>query len=199
MTFLIRQICYQRNVMSEATKFDEAYDYLRALKSDPTLAVVPFQVAADAWGVSRATIDGMVRDHRLEGVRIAKTRYVRASSLNALIGAWNDEVTQVRKSIEKHARKGEVMFYKSLMTPLGLKTTVPADRKRIGAILGVIAEQTHHEHGVLLTAIVHRKAPGKTRPGPGFQEIAKAIGLKFSDEEKFVATEMAKVWKHYAA
>ena len=185
--------------MRQIYEFEVAGDYLRALRSDSTLAVVPFQVAADAWDVSRAAIDGMVRDGRLEGVQIGKTRYVRASSLNALISAWNDRVTQVRESIERHARKGEVVFYEQVMTPLGLKTTVPADRKRIGAILGAISEQTYHEHGFLITAIVHRKAHGKTHPGPGFEEIARELGVRFSDGEKFLASEMAKVWTHYAA
>jgi hypothetical protein len=186
------------NVMAMTADFDEAYDYVRALESDPTLAIVPFQVAADAWDVSRATIDGMVRNDRLEGVRIAKTRYVRASSLNGLISAWLGQVAQVTKSIEKHARKREVVFYEPLMTPLGLKTTVPADRKRIGAILGAIAKESFDEHGFLLTAIVHRNAAGKTHPGPGFVKIARELGIKFSDEEKFVATEIAKVWNHYS-
>jgi hypothetical protein len=123
-------------------EFDAASDYMRALESDSTLAIVPFQLAADAWGVSRAAIDGMAGDGRLAAVRISGTRYVRASSLTALMSGWDDEVARVRKAVEKHARNGEVVIYEPLMTPLGMKTTVPADRKRIGAVLGEISTQT---------------------------------------------------------
>jgi hypothetical protein len=178
--------------------FDEISDYLRALRADPSLAVIPFQMAADGWGVSRAAIDGMVRSSKLDEVRIAGTRYVRATSLQKLFDEKDEQVAKVREFVEEHARRREVVFYAPVMERVGLNWRVPADRRRIGALLGAVSEQTYGEFGVLLTAIVHRDTSGQTGPGPGFFGLAKSLELEWDDDDVFVATEMEKTWKHYA-
>jgi hypothetical protein len=179
-------------------KFDETSDYLRALKEDPGLAVISFQMAADGWDVSRAAIDGMVRSGKLEEVRINRTRCVRATSLQKFFDKWDEQVAQVREFVEEYARRREVVFYAPVMEQVGLNWRVPADRSRIGALLGAVSEQTYDEFGVLLTAIVHRDTSGQTGPGPGFFGLAKSLELEWDDDDVFVATEMEKTWKHYA-
>ncbi len=85
------------------------------------------------------------------------------------------------------------------METLGLRSTVPSDRKRIGALLGAISEETYDRDQILLTAIVHRQSTGATSPGPGFFELARALELNLENEENFLAEEMDKVWRHCAA
>ena len=183
--------------------FDTAKDYLGALYADPTMAVISMQMAADARDVSRAAIDRMVRIGQLEGVRIDGTRYVRASSMRALKEKREQQVAQVRKFLEKCARKSQnVVFYEPVMDIVGLKTTIPADRKRIGVLLGEVSEQTYEESKILLTAIVHRKTASRTtHPGPGFFNLAKSVGLKWDrrDDAGFLDREIEKVRKHYAS
>lgn len=179
-------------------KFEETSAYLRALKKDPSLAVISFQMAADGWNVSRAAIDRMARGGKLEEIQINGTRCVRATSFQKLIDEWNEQMAQVRKFVEEYARRRKVVFYAPVMEHIGLSAKVPADRKRIGYLLGDISRQTFDEFGILLSVIVHRKTSGITSPGPGFFELAEDLKLEWDDDDVLVATEMEKVWEHYA-
>jgi len=179
--------------------FDNATHYIRALASDSRLSIVPVQLAADAWGVSRAAIDAMLRDGRLEEIRVDKTRYVSAESLIKLLNEWDKQIAKLRKQIELYASKREVVFYAPLMETVGLRSTVPADRKLIGELLGEISEKTYADDKILLSAIVHRQSTGTTSPGPGFFGLANALGMNVEDESRFLAKQMDKVWSHYAA
>jgi hypothetical protein len=176
-------------------------DYLGALRVDPTLAVISMQMAADHRGVSRAAIDRMARIGQLEEVRIAKTRCVRAASLLNLEAQRERQNCEVRELLEGVARKHEIVFYEPVMKKLGLKTTVPAHRTLIGQILGDLSNQTYGDHSILLSVLVHRKTAGRTRPGPGFFELAKALGFKWRSgaEMKLVDEQTEKVWRHYAS
>ncbi len=180
-----------------ATQSMTAQEYLNALTTDPTLAIIPFQMAGDIWGVSRAAVDGMVRSGKLSEIKIDGTRYIRAESLQTLMEQWLAEVASIRKSLESAAKKGTILFYAPLMESIGLSSTVPADRARIGAILGQISEATKEENGTLISVIVHRQSGGETNPGPGFFALANALKLKWKDNKQFVHDEIQKVWSHY--
>ena len=56
------------------------------------------------------------------------------------------------------------MFYAQAMTAIGLSSKVPADRRRVGRYLDAISESTWSEHGFVLSAMVHLKGAGRTRP-----------------------------------
>ena len=141
----------------------------------------------------------MLKGGRLEGIRVGATRYVRASSFNALLNKWDDQVATVRKQLERNARDREIIFYAPLMATLGMKSTIPADRKLIGAILGTISRETYDRDQILLSAIVHRQSTGATSAGPGFFDLAGDLGLKFKSDKTFLAEEVNKVWRPYNA
>jgi len=176
-------------------------EYLDAFSRDPrSLAILPLQTVADFRGVTRAAIDAMIRTGKLKDIRIGKTRYVQVASLVALEKAYDAQVAKVRAFLEDCAREKKIVFYEPVMALVGMKTTVPADRTAMGAILGTISEQTWAEHGVLLSIIVHRNTQGKTRPGPGFLNLAEHLGLEWDEEDvdAFLDQQTENVWAFYA-
>src|SRR5437870_4414064 len=135
-------------------------EYLEALRQDPEgLAFVTVAMAADAISQKgfRLTRTGVIRltKTQLVPIKIGKTVHVSSKSVGQYIKQREEQVTKVRAYLDRVAGRHETVFYEKVMARVGLSTTVPADRKRIGAILGLISEETHKKHRFALTAIVH--------------------------------------------
>ena len=179
--------------------FKDAADYFRAYASDPAAcAIFPVQMIADLRGVSRGAIIGMIDTGKLKEIKIGKVRYVRASSYIDLLEEQERRDQQVLKFLEGVAARREVVTYEPVMSLVGLRWQTPADRNTIGAILGRISEKTSEKHGILLSVLVHRKTPGKTRPGKGFFELAEYLGYDWEDEDAFTDEETENVWSFYS-
>jgi hypothetical protein len=183
--------------------FETPTDYLVALKENPALAILPIQMVADMRSVGRGAIDAMLRSGKLAEIRVGKTRYVKASGLIDLLNSKETRVTTVTQELEKLARRRKTVTYEPIMAKIGLDWHVPADRAAIGAILGTISTRTWAEKTVLLTALVHRKTAGVTRPGPGFFELAEHLNVEsvrpWETKNELVENEMKAVWDAYAA
>ncbi|WP_283195095.1 hypothetical protein [Rhizobium sp. AN80A] len=92
-------------------------------------------------------------------------------------------------------------FYKPIMDWIGLVTTTPAHRTRIGAMLDKISKDSHDENGVVLSVLVYRKTAGKTRLGPGFWGMVEAKDLSDPEtqhKDDFVRNHTELVMKKYA-
>ena len=87
------------------------------------------------------------------------------------------------------------------METVGLDSHVPADRRRIGALLDKASRPLWTEHRIVLSAIVHRRTGGKTRPGPGFAALLADLPdyPEFDDDEvdDLVDQEVEKVVEFY--
>ena len=161
-------------------------------------AILPLQMVADHRGVTRASIDQMLRIGTLRAIKIGKTWFVDAQSLRELEESERRDVARVRAYLEERAHAGQrSIFYEPVMDIVGLKTRIPAHRRIIGWMLGQISEQTHRESGILLSVLVHRKTAGNTRPGPGFLPLAEGLGYQFTDKLAFVEAQTDRVLKHY--
>ncbi|WP_334503435.1 hypothetical protein [Bradyrhizobium sp. AZCC 1678] len=173
-------------------------EYIAALRSNPALAVVSMQMAADFREVSRAAIDRMVRVGRLKEVKIKNTRCVLAGDLVKLTEEFERQVETARDYLREAAAKRSIVFYDPVMKVLGLSRTVPADRTKIGEILGAVSEESFARDKVLLSAIVHRKTAGRTAPGPGFLPLARALGFIWQDDRLFIEQQVERVFDRYA-
>lgn len=179
--------------------FKDAADYFRAFEKDPAAcAILPIQMLADIRGVSRGAIVRMIEVGQLKGIKIGKTRYVRASSYIDLLKERERRIQTVRAYLEEVASKRQNVTYEPVMSLVGLRWQTPQDRLTIGRILGAISRQTHAEHGILLTVIVHRKTAGRPRPGEGFFELSLGLGYEWDDNDEFVEDETEKVWDFYS-
>lgn len=99
---------------------------------------------------------------------------------------------------ENRPHDRNVAFYEQVMKMLGMSRTVPADRTKIGAILGRVSEESFRKHKILLSVIVHRKTAGRTVPGPGFLTLARELEFTWEDDRLFVEQQGERVFDHYA-
>ncbi|MGY4608608.1 hypothetical protein ACVW16_007020 [Bradyrhizobium sp. USDA 4474] len=180
-------------------EFKNVEQYVDAFRRNSELAVVSLQMAADYRGVTRAAIERMVATKQLEVIKIRNTRCIKLQGLIDLSQAFDRQVRIARDYLEEVAAARTIIFYEQVMNALGLSRTIPADRTKVGKILGRVSEDSYEKDGILLSVIVHRKAPGRTHPGPGFLTLAEELEFDWDDERAFVDQEVEKVFEHYAA
>lgn len=162
--------------------FDRAGDYVVAASNDPAQTAVPFQLAADALGVTRSAIEGRVRAGKLTPIKIENTRYVTLASVKAELDEFEREVAAVTRLLEAEAKKGtRTLPYNPVMGAIGRKTTTPHDRTVIGRILGEISRRSFKEDDFLLSAMVVRNQSGQ--PSPAFYDLAEELDRRYEDAE----------------
>lgn len=180
-------------------EYDTLDDYIKAFAKDRELAIVPIPMVAEHLDRTAPAVTAMINTGKLEEIKIGKNRFVALKSLVDLGEAFDKQVDIVMRYLIKQVKKGvSVVFYEPVMAQVGMKTTVPADRTKIGAILGKVSERSYEEKGVLLSVIVHRKTLGTTGPGPGFFSLAENMEFEWEDDDAFVTRETKKVMKAYA-
>lgn len=183
------------------TTFNDARSYILAASADAGFATVPFQLVADALGVTRAAVDGQVRAGKLSTITIGKTRYITLRSIKRQIDDWESEVATVKAFLEAAARKGtSKLTYDPVMGAVGRKTSTPNDRLVIGRILGQISRETYREHGFLLSAMVVQKQTGE--PSDAFYDLAGDIDPSNEECETwtdYLEAQLKKIADHYAS
>ena len=181
--------------------FNDARAYILAASEDAGFATVPFQLVADALGVSRSAVDGQVRSGKLSTITIGKTRYITLRSIKRQIDDWEAEVAKVKAFLQTAARNGIAkLTYEPVMGAVGRKTSTPNDRTVIGRILGQISRETCREHGFLLSAMVVQKQTGE--PSDGFYDLAGDIDPSSDDFEtwpEYLEAQLEKIARHYSA
>ncbi|WP_026612848.1 hypothetical protein [Ensifer aridi] len=183
-------------------KFHTVTDYLEAYEDDPyNHGVLPVPLVADYLERSPPAVTAMLRAGSLTEIVIGKNKFVQTSSLLEKDDAEAKDVATVRQYLMNMIARGETStFYEPIMTAIGLTTTTPAHRTRIGAILDRISRDSHEEKGVVLSVLVHRKTAGTTRPGPGFWGMVESEGLydpEEQDKDDFVREHTKLVMKKY--
>jgi len=181
-----------------ATEYVTLDDYIKAFAKDRDLAIVPIPMVAEHLARTPPAVTAMISTGKLEEIKIGKNRFVALKSLVDLEEAFEKNVDIVMRYLVRQLKKGETaIFYEPVMAQVGMKTSVPADRTKIGEILGRVSERSHEEMGVLLSVIVHRKSAGTTNPGPGFYGLAESLGYTWDDDAAFITKETKKVVKAY--
>lgn len=181
------------------TTFNDARAYIIAASADAGFATVPFQLVADALGVTRSAVDGQVRTGKLSTITIGKTRYITLQSIKRQIDDWEAEVAAVKAFLEAAARKGTLkLTYEPVMGAVGRKTSTPNDRTMIGRVLGQISRETYREHGFLLSSMVVQKQTGE--PSDAFYGLAGDIDPSNDDFEtwpEYLEAQLEKIAHHY--
>lgn len=95
------------------------------------------------------------------------------------------------------AKRGETVSYGLIAPIVRLDMRIPADRGKLGAILGEISEEERRRGHPLLTAIVVRTVT--KRPGIGFFNMARAVRAhRTADDVGFFRRELLKVHRWWA-
>jgi hypothetical protein len=182
-------------------QFDDLNSYLAHYKSTGGPALIPIETVAYYRNVGRPTAMRMSEDGRLVGVTIEGDIYATVDSYISLIGYEQDRVERARRFIEGYAKEGKIVTYEPVMDYVGLRWQSPPHRTVIGHILGEISTKSYKDHGVFLTAIVHRKYGSSTKPGKGYFGLVEHITKKrpSGDETRAVEAQVQKVFNHYRA
>lgn len=181
-------------------QFNNLCAYLLAHDARGDLAAVPVPLVADHLSVSSAAVAAMLKDGRLEGVRIGSNVLVTLASLQARETKRAGEESVTQRYLEKCAKERvRVIFYEPVMAQVGMTPRVPAHRTRIGNILGEISRKSYAQDGVLLSVLVHQKTAGVTHPGKGFFKLAREeLNLPYIDADAFVEEQTDKVLAAYS-
>ncbi len=104
---------------------------------------------------------------------------------------------ELYKKLREVARNRNTLHYEDIAPLLGLRMADPADRVRIGQILGEISKLETNAGRPMLSAVVTHK--GDERPGGGFFELAEVLGLVGGrDSETFFIHELKRVHDWWA-
>jgi hypothetical protein len=110
-----------------------------------------------------------------------------------------DAIKIVEKFLEGQAKAGvRAIFYEPVMSQINLSWRSPPDRIKIGGILAEVSKRSFKRHGILLSILVHQKKAGITRPGSGFLPLARELGLRWSNDDRFLEEQTDKVLQAYA-
>ena len=188
-------------------EFEEVEDYIRAFAEDPSLALIPIPMAAELFGITGSGITARVNRGALRGIKVGGSRYVILNSVVATLKQWDEDIVMVRRFLEDQARQGvSSVGYTPVMRLLDLSSDRPADRLKIGWILGAVSRQTFKDGKGLLSVIVHRKNT-KMPSKDGFFGLVDCLveeGLiddweeDYSSREDFVAAETRRVLEAYS-
>ena len=179
--------------------FENPRDFIEHCKSDP-IPALPIPLVAEHFGISSAAVMGRANRGTLELIEISGTKMILVRSLLAIEEESKRKKKVVYKELEGLARGGERrIFYDPIMTSVGLSWRVPAHRTEIGGILAAVSKKTFKKHDCMLSVLVHQKKAGRTMPGRGFFDLAKELGLEWSDDHKFVEKQTDLVLAKFRA
>lgn len=105
----------------------------------------------------------------------------------------NQEIYERLKDVSK---KGRVTYYSEIAPLAGLDMSYPADRAKIGELLGEISTfENEQGHPMLSTVVVYRQY---NMPGPGFFKLARWLGIYRGDDDfLFFIRELRKVHDYW--
>ena len=104
-------------------------------------------------------------------------------------------IDTVRKILEEKARSKILwVFYKDVMTPINLNPKVDTDLHEFEKILEEVSRKSYAEKKILLSVLVHERAFARTRPSPNFFNLARSLGYKFTDSDRFTEDETERVF-----
>jgi hypothetical protein len=187
--------------------FEDTEEWLCALTKGLPVAIMPNPLAAGALGESANAISKKVKNGHVPVITIGERRYISADFVAERVEAERVLKASIMRKLERVARNGATIFYGELMKMVGMRWQSPPDRAKIGVFLGEISRKTFEEDGIFLSALVHRKGPEPTSPGPGYRDLIESMSNDYDDlgfdpeedQEIMLDRHMSAVWKHYSA
>jgi len=123
------------------------------------------------------------RQHQAESIRVSDAQ-------------WDAAKSEAKVVLAESAKRGHTIAYSDFVKKVHAISLEHRD-PRLFHFLGEISAEEHAAGRGMLTAIVVHKH-GDMKPGPGFFELAKKLGHKTTNVDKFWIDELNKVfavWK----
>jgi len=105
---------------------------------------------------------------------------------------WDAAKAEAKNVLVGFAKRGHTIPYSEFVKKLHSITLEHRDPRLFHFLGEVSAEESAAGRGMLTALVVHKH--GDMKPGPGFFELAKKLGHKTSDIDKFWIEEVEKVF-----
>lgn len=105
---------------------------------------------------------------------------------------WEQAKTELRRAIEDAARREQTISYGDAAREVRVVHVEPHSAL-MSHLLGEIFRDEHAAGRPALTAIVTHK-DGDKEPGPGFYEMARSLGYKFTEPYLFWSDQVKEVF-----
>jgi hypothetical protein len=126
----------------------------------------------------------------------SKPHYVDKGSFHYLQAEWDRAKAEARAAMIDVARRKTTIAYGELARSIRAISFEPRAQEYF-ALLGQIAEEEHHAGRPLLSVVVVHK-DGDQMPGPGFFELAQALGRPAKDRLALWMSELNAVYGCWA-
>jgi len=161
--------------------------YLDALGPKDRMAVLPVPLVAAWIGVTPPAVKQMLRRGALQPVRIGRSEFVQAASVQAWREAFEADLAKVRKVLTKAARKRQTVTYADLLAKLGRSYENPGDRRRIGRLMQALGGETLARDDVLLPVVAVSKLTGQPKHGVWEMAAERGWWAEGQAPERFLA------------
>jgi hypothetical protein len=121
--------------------------------------------------------------------------YVSQGSFDVDPQVWAKAKDEVRLILVERAKRRQMIPYSELVGLVGSVQFTPHDQ-RLFALLGQVSVEESEQGRPLLSVLVVHKT-GDMKPGPGFFEMAKALGRDTKDADKAWIVETQKVFQYW--
>ncbi len=109
---------------------------------------------------------------------------------------WDAAKSEAKAILAECAKRGHMIAYSDFVKKLHSISLEHRDPRLFHFLGEISAEEDAAGRGMLTALVVHKQ--GDMKPGPGFFELAKKLGHKTRDIDKFWIDEVNKViaaWK----
>ncbi len=108
------------------------------------------------------------------------------------IAQWDAAKSEAKAILAEHAKRGHTIAYSDFVKKLRSISLEHRDPRLFHFLGEISAEEDAAGRGMLTALVVHKD--GDMKPGPGFFELARKLGRKTTDIEKFWIDELNKVF-----
>lgn len=126
----------------------------------------------------------------------SKPHYVDKGCFQYLPEEWERAKVEAREAMIKSARRQETIAYSELVLAVRSISFDPR-AQAFFALLGQVAEEEHRAGRPLLSVVVVHK-DGDKMPGPGFFELARALGRSSNDRLELWMRELKETFDYWS-
>ena len=105
--------------------------------------------------------------------------------------AWNRAREETRGVLIRLAAARQTIAYSDLALEIRSISFLPTDQRFFFLLREISTEEHRAGRGMLTAAVVHKV--GDYKPGPGFFELARSLGLDTSDTDRLWIEQLKKV------
>lgn len=110
--------------------------------------------------------------------------------------AWQRAKEEARAILVRVAGTRQVIAYSDLAAQIQAISFLATDQRFFYVLREISAEEHRAGRGMLTAVVVHRH--GDYKPGPGFFDLARGLGLDSSDTDRLWIDQITKVHDHWS-